>query len=941
MNLLSRLIFEQDISAEYPIILSKYELIVSNNPNLDLNDMESNIQDERFLKKHLLYSKDLSDSLIRTFEIIKKENLKFNDLVFKMREIEKKLQLKIFKFAAKKSLAINNLYPKIYSLEEKAIEISGHISTIRRIFVRNQKALVGINDRLKRSMKQKRALVLYVELLKKRMINNFLMPVQEIQDIKYLSILHKSVKTIHQNEYLLVSDLYFHKKQMIKERLFFYWCSLTLDFNDKKFSNLVGFLKDILKANFFGNLNTHLYNFYQFFIKLLIVKNIRKSLFDENFVCVNTSQLYLLNDFFKLEILLPMMNSNNLCTFLVDTLKEFKQFCDSINSQILKLYEYDSLKAKAFNQSLLKEYFINKISVSKYMCNILASIFNAINVGELGELGAQAFMKIFLNYESFCFVLKKFTCHYPIIPNRIVQQLVNSYFISLKERAIRTMFYELMDENWDSICFSPEIFDEKVTRYLRSQEVSLRYSKMTDDEIMNLQKHVLQHVCSTSVKSNKFFNTEVLPISGSVPNSSPSTKAMKKDKILCRSAITIMTLFADYALLNGLFSEYKDHILEDCSFILNTWLFSVLVKFIPKNWLNILINFQKQTYPDEFEHIRTVENFHDFFVFKYTYRDLRKIFYNFNYQFYSGKDAYKLYFKSFIQNISQNNAICFKSLRQLLTALKSIEYVFMVFEHFDDNKVYGYDAKLYENIERFMLQYYFLEKHKPHPVFEKVLNFTWSTLNDVMSINKNPYLNQFISIIIDTNEEFLSLNNEGFDISRDEVMSYLYIVVDMLVTVLVEIYSQVRNCGSIGRFQMKHDLCEIMMAMDGMLTKSHITKLKEKYINFIDIYFVNTPKDVYKYIMQNFYELSFNVTKSLLITNKKTDGKTSNKNKIVMSEEQIRILEYAAKKVYKKIKDECAEEDYLEDNILVDSLENVETINDDKLKLLFNFLRIE
>lgn len=49
----------------------------------------------------------------------------------------------------------------------------------------------------------------------------------------------------------------------------------------------------------------------------------------------------------------------------------------------------------------------------------------------------------------------------------------------------------------------------------------------------------------------------------------------------------------DYAKFCGLFKLHNDIVLEDCSFIINMWVFSIMIKFVSKKWLNAILNFKK------------------------------------------------------------------------------------------------------------------------------------------------------------------------------------------------------------------------------------------------------------------------------------------------------------------------------------------------------------
>lgn len=937
MNLFGSLLHNTDVLSEYPTLIKKYEMIASNNPNIDNEDMEGFLKDERFLKKYKLYSSDIVESLSLTFNIIKKEKQKMDDLIFKMREIEKKLQFKIYKFAAKKSIAINKLYPNILDLDSDSSYISTIINKLKKNIVKRRRKIGLLNEKIERNIIIKRNLIIYLELLKKKMINNFFIPVQETEDKSYLNSLTNSIDKLRENEYLLSSNIYHYKKHIINQRIFFYWSDISFKFNRKKYLNLIAFLKENNEKNIFGSLSKGVSQFYSFFIRMIVVKNIRGSVFNEVFHTKVTTQLYLLNDFYKLEVLLPTMEATNLCKFLVDLLLDFKFFFQAIELQIFRLYQMQDFKDDNFITELKKAYLVNKIGISKYMTEMFTSILDAINIQELGELKIGSFIRFLLKYEDFCFYLSKFTCHFPDIPNKHIINIVNEYFKSLKENSLRLIFHEVMSENWNNFYFNAQLFEEKITRYRTKNTQCLKTTKKLQSDINAMKESIKKRVLTATVRNNDFFNNEESNTNIVYPDSTAEVRDRKPDRIIYRTVVTFNTIYSNYAKISGLFGEYKHLIAEDCSFMLNIWIFSEIVKFIPESWVNLLINFEKRVYAEDYGNLQNVEQLHDFFVFKYNYRELRRSLYNFNYQFYNNKESHKIYFKSLIQNIKYETES--KTLKNLIVLLKSFDHVFKIFNFFDEEDQYDYNKSLLQNIERFMLSYFFLENYKHHPVFEKVLNFNWSTLDVLVPVDRNPYLNQFKGIILEFQAAFLELKDQGLELSKSEITEYMFILVDMIFTVLIEIYSQVRNCSITGRMQMKNDIGEILKGLVDIITKNMIDELNNKFSGYVVSYFENDSKGHYKFIMKNFNTFSFNMTKSLLITNKKSDLKTQKKkNKIVMSEDQIKLLNYAARKVYKRIKEECADEDFLEENILKDAIKTDENPSDDKLNILLNFV---
>lgn len=106
---------KSSVKGEFPRLFETYELITSNDPNVQ-EDLQKNLKDEIFLQKFKLYSPE--------FRICFQEILAFRtdshhnkQLLYQMQTTELKLQRKICAFATKKAQLINKVFPEILSLE--------------------------------------------------------------------------------------------------------------------------------------------------------------------------------------------------------------------------------------------------------------------------------------------------------------------------------------------------------------------------------------------------------------------------------------------------------------------------------------------------------------------------------------------------------------------------------------------------------------------------------------------------------------------------------------------------------------------------------------------------------------------------------------------------------------------------------------------------------
>ncbi len=224
-----------------------------------------------------------------------------------------------------------------------------------------------------------------------------------------------------------------------------------------------------------------------------------------------------------------------------------------------------------------------------------------------------------------------------------------------------------------------------------------------------------------------------------------------------------------------------------------------------------------------------------------------------------------------------------KTTKSVLIALKSLKYIFGNFAFLDSEKDHFESRELYSALEHFILQYFFLEKYRRKEVFAKIISFKWNSLKTLVTVDKNPYINDFLELIYEINSEFLNPELEDLNIEKFEIQKYLSLILDMLLMILIEIFSQNYNCSVLGRIQMKHDLSEIFKRLGSVLHKNRISELQDKYLTFMEVFFYNTSKEIYKYMMENFYEIPFSLSKILLISN--TNQNNDKKSKLVLSDE--------------------------------------------------------
>lgn len=939
MNMLKSLIGRTDVLSEYPALVRFYEEIISNNPNLHVPDNEGLFKDDLFLKRHAMYDPEFAHSLERTFLLLSQEKPKLEDLVYKMRQIEKKLQRKLCSFAIQKSKVIRELSPELESLEALSLATIARVRRLRADLLARLLRSQTIDRALRGKLAKKNRLILYLELLKKRLITNTVLVSQRFAEFNYLSNLALYIRKFHKLEYLLPVSVVGFKLEKLKDRVLSYWVALTLQSDSRMLFKFVSFLKEIRKCFHFRDLDDLCADFFDQTIRFLVVRHIRISLFNEEVETQPNSLLFYLKDFFKLEILLPMMTANNLSQFLNELLRGFCTFFAQTDQLIHFLYRLRAHKKSSVVEQLLNALFAQKIIIANYISLILRDVLTSINLKELGEVGLSAFLSFILGYEAFLHALRSFTCHFPNVPSALIFHLVLEYLKTFREKTARDIFHELLDENFAPLKFSEVTLQNKILRNLQQTDERLKLSKQIAKNPEEFRRAVVTQVLLYSHKDSEPLYGDP-PRPHSLPASTPAHARPHAEKVMCRSAMTLISVLTNYSKLLAIFPEYQESLLEDCSLFVNIWLFACLLKMVPFNWIKNLVNFGKENLDHEPD-LSATETHHDNLIFKYQYREIRRMLYHFVCQLNGNKENLALLMQHFVKKLTKEEGPR-PSVRQFMVCLQSVDLVFRAFNLLDPSDSTLYSAELSQAIKRFLLQFFFLERFKGRPCFEKVLAYRWSSTQEVVSTAKNVYFGPFAALFAEVRAELFG--DAVLELRPDEsvLREYVFHVYDMLLMVLVEIYSQIFDCNTLGRFQMKHDFVELLKTFDSLLAESQIEELRSKYTTFIDASFFNSSKDIYEFIMKrSFYVFSFRISKVLLIWSSKSDRSSSSGRKVILTEEEKKILNYCCRKIHDRIREEIKEEDDLSTNPLFDVLEERPDATAEDKNIFFRFINRE
>ena len=183
-----------------------------------------------------------------------------------------------------------------------------------------------------------------------------------------------------------------------------------------------------------------------------------------------------------------------------------------------------------------------------------------------------------------------------------------------------------------------------------------------------------------------------------------------------------------------------------------------------------------------------------------------------------------------------------------------------------------------------------------------------------MEPEKSVYLKEFMALIDEAQGQLSEVCKEGM-LEAYELPELMQVVVDMLLHILIEFYSKVVHCADEGRFQMKRDLRFVLerLRSERWLTDADLGRLEMRYVGFLENFFNSDLKSVANYIVAQFHELSFFLTKIFLLVNR-TESRS--KKELVLTKDQQHNLSKMTQVLHKMIINASKDEDVLERNVL-------------------------
>lgn len=534
---------KQDILKDYPALVYYYELISGSKQAWTGQDLDSQVY-TKFQKKYPLTSENLKGLISKIFkkvgqpprafaqDLVMHSNTKkswifsndendiqqmreFHEQIFvfldQMKSINRVLEKRICVFANRKSELIRKALPRILDLQKET-------NRIRRLIVKMKIINLARTHRtqlktliIRKKFIKKKKLQNYLTKLREKVMNNlFVLNTQSLSKDP-IEALQRMISQIHANGDFTSKFVLNREKRRLKNILLGLWSQELLKEESRVSNKMLNILRLVTQNSFLASLEEMITQMLGFSLGSLISENLHRTIFIDESSNSKISQE--LKDTMKLDILIPLMNSQNICrffrNFFRDCVKLFQSVDDFLQVVLLKQYKRDPVTAhesekqeSQFYLHLWQGTMRKKKLLIEDTSRILQKMFRLVNRDEIGELGVEALISLLKNYEKFLGSLQVFSFHFPEVPNeQLNDQILLPYVEKSKQKSIRTCFHEILDENWSALSFQPQHIVKRIDKFLNSvKDTDFQTTKLTPEEISQFSSDRLGFVSNYTFK---------------------------------------------------------------------------------------------------------------------------------------------------------------------------------------------------------------------------------------------------------------------------------------------------------------------------------------------------------------------------------------------------------------------------------------------------------
>ena len=260
---------------------------------------------------------------------------------------------------------------------------------------------------------------------------------------------------------------------------------------DRKLMELV---RSVHEEGILGDLETLVLKLLGFCLEMVVTKNLENVVFKANDPDKTSRHIpNELREHIKLEVMVPLMNSQSLCSFFKVLFKDLVRLFEAVDrflcflqlqARTVRVHSKDKSDAEFF-ENLSNCFLRKKRLLVEDVARILKQIFGLVNQDEIGEIGVSSVLGLLRGYEQCLRCVQIFSFHFPDVPNEVLsQRILKPYIQQFKQKSIRMCFHEVLDEDWRAFEFKPQHFLDRIDKFLKLIEsADLQTSKLTPEEI--------------------------------------------------------------------------------------------------------------------------------------------------------------------------------------------------------------------------------------------------------------------------------------------------------------------------------------------------------------------------------------------------------------------------------------------------------------------------
>ena len=413
-----------------------------------------------------------------------------------MKTVNRVLERKICVFAKRNHRLMKEALPEILDLQGSTNALRRQIVKMRIINLARTKRTQQKNLLIRRKFLRQRRLQKHLQLLRSRVMSNlnFLQLCGGEGDA--VDRLRRRLRLIGQNGKAAPTAMLESAKRRAKLEFLTLWAGELMkdEPSEKLDRKLMELVRCVHEEGILGDLESLVLKLLGFCLEMVVTKNLENVVFKVSDSDKTSRHIpNELREHIKLEVMVPLMNSQSLCSFFKVLFKDLVRLFEAVDrflcflqlqGRTVRVHSKDKSDA-AFFENLSNCFLRKKRLLVEDVARILKQIFGLVNQDEIGEIGVSSVLGLLRGYEQCLRCVQIFSFHFPDVPNEVLsERILKPYIQQFKQKSIRMCFHEVLDEDWRAFEFKPQHFLDRIDKFLKLIEsADLQTSKLTAEEI--------------------------------------------------------------------------------------------------------------------------------------------------------------------------------------------------------------------------------------------------------------------------------------------------------------------------------------------------------------------------------------------------------------------------------------------------------------------------